>query len=325
MRAVRYHEAGPPDVLQLEDIPRPEPTKDEVLLEVRAAGVNPTDAKRRKRGSVAMPKVPGSDFAGVVREVGDRVSEYEPGDRVFGTGLHIDRFRQGSLAEYIAVSPKLLTTLPPNVDFETGGAIGIVGSTAWWALVDHAATDAADSVLIHGGQGGVGHVAVQLASVVGDTVFATVGAEDQRAVVERLGADVTINYRTEDISAAVEETAPEGVDVIVDHYLNEYFQTDVDIAAFDADLVAIAGNTGQLSDASPARSKNLTVHFASMSNIVLNDHAPDICTILEKIATLLERGDLSVEITKTYPLEEASKAHRTVMEESYVGKVVVTL
>ena len=130
MRAARYHEAGDPSVLRVEDVDRPEPGPGELLVAVRAASVNPTDAKRRAAGRGTLPKTTGSDLAGVVEAVGEDVTGWAVGDRVCGTGLHTERFQQGSFAEYVAVPTDVVAPLPEGVTFDDGAAIALVGVTA---------------------------------------------------------------------------------------------------------------------------------------------------------------------------------------------------
>lgn len=149
MRAVRQHSFGGRDVLTVESVHKPTPKSQELLIEVRAAGVNPTDTYYREGkisddAPLAHPTLPftlGSDFAGIVRNVGDRVTRFAPGDRVFGTGLHTGRTQQGAYAEYIAVPQSFVAHLPQSVGFEEGAAIGLAGVTAWQALFDTGALD----------------------------------------------------------------------------------------------------------------------------------------------------------------------------------------
>lgn len=135
MHAVRYHEAGGPAVLRVEEIDRPDPAPGDVLVEVRAASVNPVDAKLRARGIPPMPKTTGSDLAGVVVAVGEGVTAYDEGDRVVATGLHTSHVAGGSFAEFAAVPTDLLAPLPAGVSFEAGAAVALVGVTAWRAFV----------------------------------------------------------------------------------------------------------------------------------------------------------------------------------------------
>ena len=321
MYAIRYHEAGGPEVLQYESIEEPEPDHDEVLVEIEAAAVNPVDAKIRAGRDPESPKTTGSDLAGVVREVGEGVAGFEPGDRVFATGLHTGRFTGGSFAEMATVPTDLLAHLPESVSFEEGAAAALVGVTAWRALVDHADVTPGETVFIHGGNGGVGHVAVGLANAMGASAVCTARPEYHDAL-EDLGAEAVLDYERDDLVEAAQE-ATAGADVVLDAMPDEYIEADVDVARLDGDIVIIAGGETTFPATSPARSKELDVHMMSMSNLASHPDMPDIAPILEGLAELLADDRLEVAIDRTYSLEEGAEAHRAVMEESILGKILV--
>lgn len=321
MRAVRYQEAGGPDVLRLEEVDRPTTGLDEVLLDVRAASVNPVDAKFREWGVPDGRKTTGSDAAGVVEAVGDDVEGFEPGDRAFATGLHTTRFSGGTFADYVAVPTDLLAPLPASVSFEEGAAVALVGVTAWRALVDHAGFEPGGAAFVHGGNGGVGHVTVGLADAVGASAVATARPEHHDAV-EGFGADAVLDYGRDDLAEAA-RAATGGADAVVDHMPGRYAGLDVEVSAFGGDVVVIAGGETTVPDVSAGRTKELTVHLMSMSNLATEPSMPDIGPILERLARLLADGRLDVHVDRTLPLEEAAEAHRAVMEDSFVGKIVV--
>lgn len=321
MNALRYRDAGGPDVLELESIDRPDPEPDEVLVEVRAASVNPVDAKLRQARQPDRPKTTGSDLAGVVVDVGDAVEGFAVEDRVFATGLHTSRFSGGSFAEFATVPTDLLAHLPESVSFEAGAAVALVGVTAWRAFVDHAGLEPAGTVFVHGGNGGVGHVAVGLASAIG----ATVACSARPTYHERLaalGADHVLDYERADLAEAV-RGATGGAEVVLDHMPGSYLGDDVEIAAFAGDVVIIAGGEAAFPDASVARGKELDLHMMSMTNLATHPELPDIGPILERLGALLAADRLEVVIDRRYGLDEAAEAHRAVMEESVLGKMLV--
>lgn len=323
MKAARYHESGDPDVLTIDQIPKPEPAADEVLVEVHAASINPTDAKTRARGGVPLPNTTGSDFAGVVRAVGAYVTTFDRGDRVFGTGLHTSRFQQGSFAEFVSVPTDILAPLPDTIDYERGAALALVGVTAWRALIDIARIGPTERCLVHGGSGGVGHVAVQIARIAGARVIATAGSADGRRRIRELADAATIDYDTPVFETAVLDATGGPPDVVLNHRFGEYIQHDIDTSAHEGRIVVIAGDQGTIEDASPARGKDLSVSFMSMSNLVLRKSEPTISAVLSKLAALVVNDGLTVDVAERYALEEAGAVHRAMMQDDFFGKLVV--
>lgn len=322
MEAVRYHEGGDADVLQFDDIERPEPTSDEILVEIEAASVNPVDAKRRQGGAGTLPKTTGSDFAGTVAAVGSNIDSFDVGDRVFGTGLHADRFQHGSFAEYVSVPLDIVAELPDSISFEQGAATALVGVTAWRGLIDHANLDPAETCLIHAGTGGVGHVAVQLADIVGASVVTTAGSQSAQETAASLGADVVLPYTHDDLQGAISEACDGGVDVVFDHRFDDYAQLDAAVASFGGRIVVYSGD-GTAFGGGLFRSKELTTHWMSMSNLANREGTlPPIADILDSIATLMVEEGFSAKIADVYQSDEAVDIHRDVLNESFVGKLV---
>jgi len=325
MRAVRFHDHGGTDVLQVDEIDRPEAEGHEVLVEVHSAGVNPVDTYFRE-GSYepfTLPMIPGIDVAGEVAAVGEGVDGFAEGDPVYGTGIGTDHY--GGYAEYAAVPTDRLVELPAGVDPVAAGGAGVVAVTAWRALIDHADLQVGDRCLIHGGSGGVGHAAVQLAAAAGAQVITT-ASPDYHDRLQELGADVVIDYHREDLAdavvAAAEEVAgqADGVDVILDHRLHEYLQFDADVAATGCRVVGIGEKeqTVGFSRSSAARGTDLNLTLMSMFN------TPDFRPRLSKLASLMASGELAIQVDETYGLDEAGEAQRAVLEDSVLGKLVVT-
>ncbi len=319
MRAVRLSTHGGPEVLSVEDAERPTPDRDELLLEVAAAGVNPVDTYFRD-GSyppVELPFTPGVDVAGTVVDMGSGVEGFETGDRVFGTGIG-NATAQGSYAEYATVPDDRLVHLPDGVDLTEAGGAGVVACTAWRALIDHASLEPAERCLVHGGSGGVGHAAVQLADAVSAKVITT-ASERYHGDLEALGAEAVLEYGREDLEDAVLAASDGGVDAILDHKLDRYLQFDANVAADGCRVVGIGEDRpdpGFTNDGA-ARSKDVSYQFMSMFN------TPDLRVPLRGVATLMERGRFSIEIADEYGLEEAAAAQRDVMDESFLGKLVI--
>ncbi len=302
----------------MDEVDRPGATGHDVVVEVDGAGVNPVDTYFRE-GSYepfAMPMIPGVDAAGEVVEVSEYVEEFEEGDLVYGTGLSKEHY--GAYAEYAAVPTDRLAKLPEGVDPVAAGGAGVVAVTAWRALIDHAGLEPAETALIHGGSGGVGHVAVQIAAAAGARVVATAAPEYHDRLRE-LGADAVLDYGRDDLADAVREAGDGGADVILDHRLDDYLQFDADVANVGARVVGIGENDPEVGfERSPAaRSKDLRVTMMSMFN------TPDLSAPLRRLAYLLGEGELEIEIARTYGLDEAGEAQRAVMEDSFLGKLVV--
>ena len=317
MQAVRYHEHGGTDVLAVEELDRPEPAESEVLVEVEVAGVNPVDAKFRQGGTFTpggLPWTPGSDVAGVVAATGTGVAEFSVGDRVFATGL--GNTRQGTCAEFVTVPTDLLAHLPDGVSMETAAATALVGVTAWQSLVEAAGLRPAETCLIHGGSGGVGHVAVQLAATTGASVTTTAstGYHDR---LRDLGADSVFDYRRDDLEQAVTEAG--SPDVILDHRYDEYLPFDTRVAAQNG-RIAIIGNQSleATHDNVPrCRGKALSMHHVSMFN------TPDMAGVLDDLAALMADDAIGAVVARRYSLDNVAEAHRAVMEDSYLGKLIV--
>ncbi|MES3516429.1 MAG: NADPH:quinone reductase [Natronomonas sp.] len=315
MRAVRYHDHGGPEVLTVEEVDRPDHDDDEILVRVEAAAVNPVDTYFRE-GSYpigGLPWTTGSDAAGIVESAGSE-TDFSAGDRVLATGLGNDH--QGTCAEYVAVPEELATTLPKSVGFETAAAGALVGVTAWQTLVMTCDLDPAERVLIHGGSGGVGHIAVQLAATVGADVTTTASPKYHNRLSE-FGADDILDYRRDDLKAAIEAAGEPNV--ILDHRLDDYLPLDCRVADFGCQIAAI-GNTdleATFPSVPAARAKALSVHHTSMFN------TPETDTVLSRLARLYERGDIEPVVADTYDLEGVADAQVDVMNDSFFGKLVV--
>jgi NADPH:quinone reductase-like Zn-dependent oxidoreductase len=318
MRAVRYHEYGGADVLGVDDVARPTPDDDDVLVEMRAASVNPVDVMFRsgEYGRIPLPSIPGGDGAGVVVGTGADVTAFEDGDRVFASGM--DRAEGGTFAEYAAIPETKLAPLPEDVPFDVGGALGNVGATAWTALVDLAGIRAGDRVLVHGGAGGVGHAAVQIAASSGADVIATAGSDAARDRLRELGAAVALDYESDSLASDVlAATDGNGVDTVLDHRLEEYLGLDFEVLAEDGTLVSTMGHVPATSGV-PFYNKEITVRALKM------DNRPVRTPILQRLVRLMNRDDLTAVVADTYDLDDVEEAHRDVIAGGYVGKLVVT-
>jgi NADPH:quinone reductase-like Zn-dependent oxidoreductase len=304
MKAVRIHEYGKADVLRYEDAPKPAPKAKQVLVKVRAAGVNPVDWKIRG-GMMGMPiSEPitlGFDIAGVVESVGEGVEDWKVGDEVFA---YLPLSRAGGYAEYAVAGTKELARKPAKLDFAHAGATPLASLTAWQALFDQGKLEAGQSVLIHGGSGGVGHFAVQLAHWKGAKVYATASAANLEFLRE-LGADVAIDYRAQKF----EELAKD-VDVVLDSIGGETQQRSFGVLKKGGVLVSIVGQ--------PDAKKAQELGVRAKGMLVMPDGKQ-----LAQVAELLESGKLKTFVSQVLPLAEARKAHELSETGHTKGKIVL--
>ncbi|MGW1676627.1 NADP-dependent oxidoreductase [Saccharopolyspora sp. NPDC002376] len=309
MRAISQDEFGGPDVLREVELPRPEPGPSQVLVQVHAAGVNPTDWKHRaqQRFLGNPPYVLGWDVSGVVVAVGTGVTLHKPGDEVFGMLPY--PHGAGSHAEYVTGPARAFVPKPSEVDHVQAGAIPLVALTAWQALVDTAHLQAGQRVLIHAAAGGVGHAAVQIAKARGAHVIGTASA-GKHEFLRGLGADELIDYRETDFADVVSD-----VDVVLDTIGGDYRSRSLRTLRRGGVLVSILPY-GQ--EQLVAEAGELGVRAEVM--LVEADQAG-----MRAIADLVESGQLRAEIAATFPLADAAKAHELGETGRTTGKLVLTV
>ncbi len=330
MKAIEMREPGEPDVLAL--VERPTPTLSSatgMLVRLEAAGINPVDTKVRSRGVFVpdgLPAVLGCDGAGVVEAVGEGVSRFKAGDAVWfchgGLGGP-----EGNYAQYALVDQAVAQRKPESLDFVHAAAAPLVLITAWEALYDRASLQTGETVLIHAGAGGVGHVATQIARLAGARVCTTVSGPEKADFVHSLGAEYAINYREEDLVQAVMDwTEGRGVDVALDTVGPETFAKTMPAMAYYGDLVTIL-DPGQV-DLKEARTRNLRIGFELMLTPMLRN-LPEARAhqgeILRRCGEWIDRGELSIQVSRTFPLEQAAEAHRQIEQGHTTGKLVLTM
>jgi NADPH:quinone reductase-like Zn-dependent oxidoreductase len=326
MRALVLESPGAP--FTLTEVPRPTAAPGQVLVRIKASGVNPLDTKIRAgqaaHARVELPAILGMDMAGVVEAVGPGVTTFHPGDEVYGMVGGIGGL-QGTLAEFVAADTDFLAIKAANLSMREAAALPLVFITAWEGLVDRAQVQAAQKVLIHAGAGGVGHVAVQLAHALGAQVFATVSA-DKRKIVEAYGA-TAIDYRTTKVEAYVaEQTGGEGFDIVYD---------TVGGATLDDSFLAVKTYTGHVVSClgwGVHKLAPLSFRAATYSGVFTllpmlsgkgRAHHGDI---LRAATQLAEAGKLTPLLSQErFTLETALQAHMAVESGKTVGKVVVEI
>jgi NADPH:quinone reductase-like Zn-dependent oxidoreductase len=314
MRAVVMREHGGPEVLELGEVERPDLGSDEALIRTAAAGLSPVDTQVRSGDWVLEemgepPMILGWDVAGTVEEVGDGVSGFAPGDRVFG----MPRFPALARcdAEYVAALAKEIAQAPIALSDEEAGALPLAGLTAWQALVGVAGVGEGDRVLIQAAAGGVGHLAVQIAKARGAYVFGTARA-DKHAFLRELGVDDPVDYTAGPIAQAVSDA-----DVVVDTVSEDDAGLIESLATLRTGglLVVIAGDLSDaVNDAAGQQGKR------AMEMLVSPDQPG-----LEALSALAEEGQLRVTIEESFPLERAAEAHERLESGRVSGKVVLTV
>jgi NADPH:quinone reductase len=318
MKAIRVHEFGEPRVLQLEEVPRPQPRPCEVLVRMHAAGVNPVETYIRAGTYARLPELPytpGNDGAGVVEQVGADVREFKIGDRVYTAGSV-----SGTHAEFALCKKEQVHPLPENVSFAQGAAMGTPYATAYRGLLQRGEAKPGETVLVHGASGGVGTAAVQLARAHGLRVFGTAGSDEGLKLVREQGAHEVFDHRAPDhFEQIMKATGGHGVDVIVEMLANVNLGKDLTILA-KGGRVVIIGSRGPV-EINP---RDTMQRDADVRGMILPNTPPaQLASIHAALVAGLENGTLRPVIRKEFPLAEAAEAHRAVMESGAIGKIVL--
>jgi NADPH:quinone reductase-like Zn-dependent oxidoreductase len=310
MKAMVITDFGGPQVFEAREVERPAPHPNEVLVRVRATSINPVDYKIRRNGHprITPPAVLGYDVAGVVEEVGSAVEGFAVGDEVY----YMPEMpgRGGSYAEYHVADAAIVAHKPANLSFEEAAAVPLAAGTAWDSLITRADLRVGERVLIHGA-GGVGSFAVQIAHAAGAYVIVSCSDYMQKQV-KGLGADVGINYKSQDFVQVVEEvTGGEGVDLVFDTVGGDLLTRTIPITRPFGRFAVIVSSDASFKS---AYRKNLTVHFC---------YLPPVRPELEALRVLIERGLLRPVIDSVLPLTEVARAHERLEKGGVKGKIVL--
>ncbi|HVY21885.1 MAG TPA: zinc-binding dehydrogenase [Steroidobacteraceae bacterium] len=325
MRAFIVPQLGPPEVMRLGEVPKPAPGEHDLLVEVHATSVNPVDAKIRVGTRPRTPPVVlGYDVSGIVAATGAQVKGFNIGDEVYGSP---NIFGFGANADYVLLDARAAAHKPKSLDHVHAACLPLVSLTAYEALHDHARIQPGQTILIHAGAGGVGHIAVQLAKLHGCKVITTAGRDESIAFCrDVLKADVVIDYRSEDFVARVKElTSGQGVPVVFDTVGGDTFKRSIECISPLGQLVTItAGDPGA---AAPSLLyKSITVHYEFMGARVAYNLQPEKQgAILTAIATLVDNGKLNVHVSKVWKFEELVEAHRAIETGRTIGKMAVVV
>jgi len=323
MKAIRVHEFGPPSVMGLEEVPDPQPGPGQVVVEVKAAGVNPIDCYIRSGSYTplpALPYTPGIEGAGVVWSLGPQVTSVAPLDRVYIAGT-IKEFA-GTYGEFVLCHASQVKPLPPTVSFAQGAAVNVSYTAACRALFHKARVVPGERVLVHGASGGAGIAAVQLATAFGLTVIGTAGTEQGRQLVHKQGAHHVLDHTAPDYLEAVEHlTDGRGVDVIVEHLASVNLDQDLKVLADHGRVVVVGSRGADFVELNLAAAMPRDAVILAMQ--IWNTPAAESESIHAAIVDGLANGTLRPVIDKQFPLQEAPQAHEVLMTPGRGGKIVL--
>jgi NADPH:quinone reductase len=319
MKAIVVREFGPPEVMQIEEVEKPQPSGTQVLVKIEAAGVNPVDTYLRTgihAHAPNLPYTPGKDGAGIIEAVGPDVSGFTPGDRVYAAGS-----LTGTYAEYSLCDRTHLGMLPDNVQFDRGAGVWTPYATAYRALFQKADAKAGETVLIHGASGGVGIAAVQWAKNAGLKVIGTASSGEGGSVIISEGADAVFDHSSEDHLGEIREyTEGHGVDIIIEMLANVNLERDFEALAMFGRIVVV-GNRGSL-QFTPRQAMTKDATILGMS--LFNAPKEKLAEIHARIAEGLSEGYLRPVVAKSFTLADAALAHHEIIEAKASGKIVLT-
>ncbi|HWS55596.1 MAG TPA: NADPH:quinone reductase [Pyrinomonadaceae bacterium] len=320
MKAIRVHEFGGPEVLRVEELDDPRPGAGQVLVRVRAAGVNPVDTYIRGGAHAvrpALPYTPGLDAAGVVEAVGEGVTRVAAGDRVYTAGS-----LSGTYAELSVCAEAQVHGLADRVTFEQGAGVNTPYATAYRALFQKARAVPGETVFVHGASGGVGTAAVQLARAAGLKVIGTGGTEEGRRLAAEQGAHHVLDHRAEGYLEQLKElTGGRGAEVILEMLANVNLDRDLSAVAQGGRVVVVGSRGAVEINPRAAMTREATIHAMSL----FNASAGELASIHAALVAGLESGTLRPFVGRTLPLAEAARAHEEVLKPGAYGKIVLAV
>ena len=328
MKAAYINQTGPPEVIAYGELPTPKPGRKQCLIHVGAVDLNPIDTYIRGgliRIPLSFPWILGRDLAGTVVETGAGATAFKVGDRVWATGQGAAG-RPGTFAEFAAIDERWLRPTPPNVSDEEIVALSLVAITAHLGLLRDAKLKAGEVLFVNGGSGGVGSAVVQIAKILGAGVIATAGSETKARICRELGADLVLQYRTEDVDAGIKAFAPEGVDVWWETLREPNFERTIPLLAMRGRMIVMAGRDARSPlPIGPFYTKDCSLHGFAMFNATAREQR----AAAEDINEWAAAGKLKARIDRVLPLAGAAEAHR-LQEQSTVhgtgelaGKIVL--
>ena len=322
MKAICVRKTGGPDVLLLEELADPIPGEGQVVVRLHAAGVNPVDVYIRSAAQgrhPVLPYVPGMDGAGVIEAVGPNALGCAPGDRVYLSGAAALPMN-GTYAERAVCTPANVRPLPAHLSYAQGAAVNVAYATAYRSIVDRARALPGDTMLVHGGSGGVGVAAIQIGRAMGLKVLATAGTERGRGLVLQQGAHHAFDHGAPDyLSGILAATAGRGVDVIIEMLANVNLDQDLGLLARNGRVVVV-GNRGRVDiDARQTMGRDAAILGMTLMNATPEDRV----RIHAALDAGLANGSLTPIVGREFPLADAAAAHEAVMESGAFGKIVL--
>jgi NADPH2:quinone reductase len=333
MKAVMLTGAGSTDMLELQEVPDPvlEGTHD-VLVRLHAAGLNPVDYKLRRKGGFypgRLPLILGCDGAGVVEAAGDAVTRFKVGGEVYFFNGGMGGDDQGNYAELTVIHEDYLAAKPESISMVEAASVPLVWLTAWESLFDRASLKAGETVLIHGGAGGVGYIAIQIAKNTGATVFTTISSPEKAAFAQSIGADQCINYKEENfVDSVLELTDGEGVDMVFDVIGGQVFADSFPATKIFGHVVTLDEINFSKEEAGIAKLRNLSLSYELMltpMHFKMHEARVRQTGMLEEAARLIDAGKIKVFVTNVFSLEDAGLAHDVVESGHSTGKTVIKI
>lgn len=316
---------GGPEVLRPQQTTLPDLRPDEVLIAVKAAGVNRPDVLQRAGAYPPPPgasPIPGLEVAGTIAQVGSDVAAFAVGDAVCAL------VNGGGYAHHAIAPAVQCLPIPAGLSFVEAAALPETTFTVWTNVFDRAHLQPGESLLVHGGASGIGTTAIQIAHALGSRVFATAGGAEKRAACERLGAERCIDYREEDFVAVIREaTGNRGVDVVLDIVGGPYLARNIDVLAFDGRLTEVGvmqGPEGTL-NVGKVMHKRLWITGSTLRPRSTEEKGAIARAVRVHVWPLIEAGKVKPIIDRTYPLEDAAEAHRRMESSDHIGKIVLTV
>jgi NADPH2:quinone reductase len=329
MKAMIIAEPGPAENFQLQEVDKPRLRPGYVLVEVRASSVNPVDAKVRAKKLPFSPEYPAIlhvDFAGVIAEASSDVSKFKVGDHVYGVGGGIKGTIGGALAQYLLVDAQLVSLMPSNLSFVEAATLPLVSITAWEALFDKLRIRSGQSLLVHAGVGGVGHIAAQLGKYIGAIVHTTVSSDEDGELSRKFGGDYTINYKNSSPEEYMEKfTYNRGFDCVFDTVGGSNLEKSFQVTKLNGAIACISA--GGNHDLTLMYSKALTLHCVLMLIPLMTGIGRDhYGTILFEIKKLVEAEKVKPLIHKeVFNWKQVSQAHKLVESGGQKGKVALVI